>query len=208
MWDYRPPESTPRNGLRLINMNREQQAKALAVLDIGLSTRGAQQVRQIIDLETPLRERSRSKGASRRSSAIPSTTPSASSATRAAGAVGVARRGHHVGLHVTVVDGDRISSAPLFFGANPAKCGTDRVSASARCPTRKTRPRARPQSCRRTRSGSPSSTRSRPPTSLLTRTASAYPFNVPRGLSYSAMAGDQRGLLRAADSALRRADDG
>src|SRR5690348_18281430 len=62
IWDYRPPESTPRNGLRLINMNREQQRLALAVLDIGLSTRGANQVRQIIDLEVPLLEQERMDG--------------------------------------------------------------------------------------------------------------------------------------------------
>ena len=41
VWDYRPPENTPRNGLRLINMTSDQQRKALALLDIGLSTRGA-----------------------------------------------------------------------------------------------------------------------------------------------------------------------
>src|ERR1700694_2541335 len=54
IWDYRPPENTPRNGLRLINMTPEQQRKALALLDIGLSTRGARQIREIMDLEIPL----------------------------------------------------------------------------------------------------------------------------------------------------------
>src|SRR5258707_13469075 len=53
VWDYRPPESTPRNGLRLINMTADQQRKALALLDIGLSTRGAHQGPQIFDLEIP-----------------------------------------------------------------------------------------------------------------------------------------------------------
>src|SRR5438445_13430027 len=62
IWDYRPPENTPRNGLRLINMNDDQQRKALALLDIGLSTRGAHQVRQIIDLETPLLMSEREEG--------------------------------------------------------------------------------------------------------------------------------------------------
>src|SRR5258708_36004708 len=54
VWDYRPPEMTPRNGLRLINMSGDQQYKALALLDIGLSLRGAHQVRQIMELEVPL----------------------------------------------------------------------------------------------------------------------------------------------------------
>src|SRR2546429_5885995 len=62
VWDYRPPENTPRNGLRLINLNRDQQRKALALLDIGLSARGAEQVRLIIDLETPLLESEQAEG--------------------------------------------------------------------------------------------------------------------------------------------------
>src|SRR5438046_10653480 len=62
VWDYRPPESTPRNGLRLVNMTASQQRKALALLDIGLSARGAEQVRQIIDLEVPLLESEQSEG--------------------------------------------------------------------------------------------------------------------------------------------------
>src|SRR5690242_19503647 len=54
VWDYRPLESTPRPGLRLINMNEEQKQKALALLEIGLSARGADTVRKIMDLEIPL----------------------------------------------------------------------------------------------------------------------------------------------------------
>src|ERR671931_2602323 len=59
VWDYRPPEMTPRNGLRLVNMNREQQDQALAVLEIGLSARGASTARQIIALEPILKETER-----------------------------------------------------------------------------------------------------------------------------------------------------
>jgi hypothetical protein len=122
VWDYRPPESTPRNGLRLINMNAEQQRKALVLLDIGLSTRGASQVRQIIDLELPLLENEKREGR---------VTPfvrhpehyavcvfgDPSGRLPWAWHVG----GHHIGLHFTIVDGDRIASVPLFFGANPAE---------------------------------------------------------------------------------------
>lgn len=122
IWDYRPPESTPRNGLRLINMTAGQQRKALALLDIGLSTRGAEQVRQIIGLEIPLLEQEQRDAR---------VTPfirhpehyavcifgDPSSRSPWAWHVG----GHHVGLHFTVVDGDRIASVPLFFGANPAE---------------------------------------------------------------------------------------
>jgi len=122
VWDYRPPESTPRNGLRLINMTAQQQQKALALLDIGLSTRGARQVRQIIDLEVPLLEQEKLEGRvtpfvrhPEQYSVCVFGDPSA----RAPWAWHVG--GHHVGLHFTVIDGDRIASVPLFFGANPAE---------------------------------------------------------------------------------------
>lgn len=122
IWDYRPPEATPRNGLRLINMNTDQQRKAMALLDIGLSVRGASQVRNIIDLELPLLESEQQEGR---------VTPfvrhpqhysvcifgDPSGQLPWAWHIG----GHHVGLHFTVVDGDRIASVPLFFGANPAE---------------------------------------------------------------------------------------
>src|SRR5258708_25518282 len=54
VWDYRPPESTPRNGLRLINMTAGQQRKALALLEIRLTPPGAQHMRQILHPEDPL----------------------------------------------------------------------------------------------------------------------------------------------------------
>jgi hypothetical protein len=122
VWDYRPPEITPRNGLRLINMTLEQQRKALALLDIGLSTRGADQVRKIIDLEIPLLAQERMEMR---------VTPfirhpehyavcifgDPTSRLPWAWHIG----GHHVALHFTVIDGDRIGSVPLFFGANPAE---------------------------------------------------------------------------------------
>src|SRR5438445_12608353 len=122
IWDYRPPESTPRNGLRLINMTASQQRKALALLDIGLSTRGARQVRQIIDLEVPLLEQEKMEGRGTPFVRHPeqySVCVFGDPSGRAPWAWHVG--GHHVGLHFTVIDGDRIASVPLFFGANPAE---------------------------------------------------------------------------------------
>jgi hypothetical protein len=122
IWDYRPIESTPRNGLRLINMDEEQKRKALALLDIGLSMRGADTVRKIIDLEIPLLLQEKIEGR---------VTPFVRSPEQYAvcifgdpgGRLPWAWHvgGHHVGLHFTVIDGDRIASVPLFFGANPAE---------------------------------------------------------------------------------------
>jgi Protein of unknown function (DUF3500) len=122
IWDYRPPESTPRNGLRLIHMTSQQQQKALALLDIGLSTRGARQVRQIIDLEVPLLEQEKMEGRVTPFVRHPeqySVCVFGDPSRRAPWAWHVG--GHHVGLHFTVIDGDRIASVPLFFGANPAE---------------------------------------------------------------------------------------
>jgi len=122
VWDYRPLESTPRNGLRLINMNEDQKRKALALLDIGLSTRGADTVRKIMELEIPLLANEKAEGR---------VTPFVRHPEQYAVCVfgDPARRlpwawhvgGHHVGVHFTMIDGDRIASVPLFFGANPAE---------------------------------------------------------------------------------------
>jgi Protein of unknown function (DUF3500) len=124
IWDYRPLESTPRPGLRLINMNDEQKLKALALLDIGLSTRGADTVRKIMDLEIPLLVNEKMEGR-----VTPFVRHPEQYTACIFGEPGNGLRkpwawhmgGHHVALHFTVVDGDRIASMPLFFGANPAE---------------------------------------------------------------------------------------
>src|SRR5438046_948661 len=54
VWDYRPLESTPRPGLRRIHMNDDQKEKGLALLENCLSTRGADTVHKVIELEVPL----------------------------------------------------------------------------------------------------------------------------------------------------------
>jgi hypothetical protein len=122
IWDYRPLESTPRPGLRLINMSEEQKRKALALLDIGLSARGADTVRKIMDLEIPLLANEKMEGR---------VTPFVRHPEQYTVCVFGDPRGrlpwawhiggHHVGLHYAVIDGDRIASVPLFFGANPAE---------------------------------------------------------------------------------------
>jgi hypothetical protein len=122
VWDYRPIESTPRNGLRLINMSDEQKLKALALLDIGLSTRGAETVRQIMELEVPLLLQEKLEGR-----VTPFVRHTEQFAVCVFGEPGGRLPwawhvgGHHVGVHFTVIDGDRIASVPLFFGANPAR---------------------------------------------------------------------------------------
>jgi hypothetical protein len=196
VWDYRPPETTPRNGLRLINMNDDQQRKALALLDIGLSVRGARQVHQIMQLEDPLREQERTEGRVTPFVRVPQHYAIAifgdpSGRLPWAWHIG----GHHVGLHFTVVDGDRIASVPLFFGANPAQVRHGPTAGQRTLPEEEDLARAL--------------VRSLPPDQqqIAVVSPTAYPdiltdcyrvanaFAPPRGLAWGRMQGEPRELL-------------
>src|SRR5947209_1229302 len=118
-WNYTPVE---RNGLRLKEMAPAQRAAAFALLESGLSARGAREARQIIDLEPILRETERIEGIKNQWNRDPELyyfsvfgEPGGREpwAWRAGG--------HHIGLHFTVVAGDLVAPTPLFFGANPAQ---------------------------------------------------------------------------------------
>jgi hypothetical protein len=196
IWDYRPPEITPRNGLRLINMTGQQQHKALALLDIGLSTRGARQVRQIIDLEVPLLEQEQADGRVTPFVRHPEHyavcvfgDPNA----RAPWAWHVG--GHHVGLHFTVVDGDRIASVPLFFGANPAEVRHGPTAGQRTLREEEDLARALvkalPADQKRIAIVSPTAF----PDILTDRYRVANAFAPPRGLAWARMAGEQRQQL-------------
>lgn len=196
IWDYRPQESTPRNGLRLVSMTEDQQRKALALLDIGLSTRGADTVRKIINLEDPLREQEAIEGRVTPFMRYPTNYSIAifgQPGGRAPWAWHVG--GHHVGLHFTVIDGDRIASVPLFFGANPAKVRHGPTAGQRTLPVE--------EDLARTLVKSLSSDEKR----VAVVSATAYPdiltdkyrianaFAPPRGLAWSRMTGQPRDLL-------------
>jgi hypothetical protein len=196
IWDYRPPESTPRNGLRLINMTADQQRKALALLDIGLSIRGAHQVRQIFDLEVPLLANERMEGRVTPFIRHPehyAVCVFGDPAGRLPWAWHIG--GHHVALHFTVVGGDRIASVPLFFGANPAEVRHG--------PTAGQRTLADEEDLARTLvRGLPADQKK-----IAIISSTAYPdiltdkyrvanaFAPPRGLPFTRMPGEQRELL-------------
>ena len=196
IWDYRPPESTPRNGLRLINMNSQQQQKALALLDIGLSTRGARQVRQIIDLEVPLLEQEKMDGRVTPFVRHPehyAVCIFGDPSTRAPWAWHVG--GHHVGLHFTVIDGDRIASVPLFFGANPAEVRHGPTAGQRTLREEEDLARAflkaLPAEQKRIAIVSPTAF----PDILTDRYRVANAFAPPRGLAWATMGGEQRQQL-------------
>ncbi len=118
-WNYTPVD---RNGLRLKDMTPAQREAAFALLDTGLSARGAHQVRQIIDLEPILRETERLEGVQTHWRRDPELYYF-SVFGEPGGAAPWAWRagGHHIGLHFTIVDGHLVTPLPLFFGANPAE---------------------------------------------------------------------------------------
>lgn len=118
VWDYRP---VPRQGLALKDMDAAQGQGALALLDAGLSLRGAMRVRAIMALEPILGEIERAAGAGNTLRRDPTLYWFAVFG-QPGGAEPWAWRvgGHHVAVHITVVDRDFVAVTPLFFGANPA----------------------------------------------------------------------------------------
>jgi hypothetical protein len=204
-WNYRPDgfvwegQTFWHEGLRLINMTRDQQAAALGLLDAGLSAHGTGRARAIMALETSLRETERVVARW-----VPHVVRDpelyAFSVFGEPGGVGPwAWRvgGHHIGLHFTIVERDLIAPTPLFFGANPAivRHGPEhglrtlpeeedlaRALLGVLDPEQKPVAIVRPDA----------------PTDILT---DAYrgvdPSVLPRGLAFEAMSGEQREWLIA-----------
>jgi hypothetical protein len=118
-WHYTPID---RNGLPLKEMSAAQRERAWELMASGLSASGNDTARQIIDLEPILREAERLEG--RTDGPIRDSerywfsvfgTPGGREpwAWRAGG--------HHIGISLTVIDGEYVAATPLFFGANPAE---------------------------------------------------------------------------------------
>jgi hypothetical protein len=118
-WHYTPIE---RNGLMLADMDAGQRELAFALLATGLSERGNRTARQIIDLEPILgavevlerRPLIWSRDPERYWWSVFGTPGSREPWAWRVG-------GHHIGISLTVVDGDCIAPTPFFFGANPAE---------------------------------------------------------------------------------------
>jgi hypothetical protein len=196
VWDYRPPESTPRNGLRLINMTADQQRKALALLDIGLSARGAEQVRQIIELEVPLLMQEQADARVTPFIRHPehyAVCVFGDPSGRAPWAWHVG--GHHVGLHFTVIDGDRIVSVPLFFGANPAEVRHGPTSGQRTLSEVEDMARALIRALPADQKQIAVVSATAYPDILTDKFRVANAFALPTGLPLSRMSADHRGLL-------------
>ncbi|MBI4218556.1 MAG: DUF3500 domain-containing protein [Chloroflexi bacterium] len=119
VWAYTP---VSRNGLMLRAMTPPQRTAAFALMETAYSGTGFQTAREIIALETILHEWEEMTNE-------PSRWPrdaeqywfSVFGTPGSKEPWGWRAGGHHIGLHLTIVDGDLLSQMPLFFGANPAE---------------------------------------------------------------------------------------
>jgi hypothetical protein len=119
VWNYTP---VSRNGLMLRAMTPSQRKAAFALMETAYSQPGYKTACDIIALETLL-------GEWEAMTDEPSRWPrdeaqywfSVFGTPGSKEPWGWRAGGHHIGLHITVVDGDQVSQMPLFFGANPAE---------------------------------------------------------------------------------------
>ncbi len=121
-WFFTPQQDKERNstrvGVRLEELNADQKAAALELLQSGLSKKGFEQAKTIMSLEGLLGELEAQKGAMVRNPGWyfvsvfgdPSDT----------GGWGWRFEGHHMSVNYTLNKGEVVTATPLMFGANPA----------------------------------------------------------------------------------------
>jgi len=122
VWTYLPGD---RKGLPLGDMTADQRGAAMAMVDVAMSDRGADEVRAIIALEPILGELERLAsryGGPRRDPDLYWFAVFGEPGERAPWAWRIG--GHHVAIHTTIADGQVVGSAPAFLGANPATVPT------------------------------------------------------------------------------------
>ena len=120
-WHYIPIEMWEREGVSLNELNTQQQEAAFTLMASGLSAKGYQKARAIINLETTLGEIEKTAGEARlvRDPGLYFFTVFGDPTGN--GAWGWRAEGHHVSLNFTVVNRELISPNPSFFGSNPAE---------------------------------------------------------------------------------------
>jgi hypothetical protein len=126
-WHFIPTEQFPRKGLLIRSMTGPQRKLAHDLLKAGLSQRGYLTASSIMDLEAVLKDLE----AAQRAASTPRGTPlerdpekyffSIFGTPSAKDTWGWRVEGHHVSLHLTVVNGTMVASSPQFFGSNPAE---------------------------------------------------------------------------------------
>ena len=115
-WHYVP---RPRPGIALRELDDAQRALAFGFLATAVSRRGFAKVSTIMALDEVLRRREHSTlrdAGAYFLSVFGEPSPSAT--------WGFRLEGHHISLHLTLVDGARPIEAPAFLGAAPARVGS------------------------------------------------------------------------------------
>ena len=123
-----PTEMFPRQGLTLRAMSEPKRKAAHDLLRAGLSQKGYMTTTAIMELEGILNEIENPPGGK------PSERPLARDPVKYfvsvfgtpgnKGAWGWRVEGHHISLNFTIVNGQMVSTAPHFFGTNPAEVRT------------------------------------------------------------------------------------
>jgi len=200
-WNYRPTQGGDsrffdRNGLRIMNMTREQQQLALALIDAGMSKRSAEQARWIMELENELREHERADGRTFlgvRDSELYWFTIFG----EPGGAAPWAWRagGHHIAFHFTVVDREMVAATPCFQGANPAQVRFGPNEGKRALPEEEDLPRALVQSLEGAARQKAVFAETAPADIMTDAYRSLDRFILPRGVSYRDLGGEQRDKL-------------
>ena len=120
-WHYIPIEMWERQGVSLKELNSQQQELAFALMASGLSAKGYEKARAIINLESILGEIEKNEGEGRLERNPEYYFFTVFGDPTGNGAWGWRAEGHHVSLNFTVVNRELISPNPFFFGSNPAE---------------------------------------------------------------------------------------
>lgn len=123
-WHFVPRE---RKGVPLGEMNETQRIAARNVLRSGLSAHGYLKAEQIIELELVLREmeqRAGQSGAWRDPEKYTLSIFASAGKAPGEGAWGWKFEGHHLSINFSSMSEERIATAPMFLGANPAEVRT------------------------------------------------------------------------------------
>ncbi|MFO0835697.1 MAG: DUF3500 domain-containing protein [Phycisphaerales bacterium] len=120
-WHFIPRE---RKGVPLGEMNEAQRIAARNVLRSGLSAHGYLKAEQIIQLELVLREmeqRAGQSGAGRDPEKYTLSIFTSAGKAPGDGPWGWKFEGHHLSINFSSMSDERVATAPMFFGANPAE---------------------------------------------------------------------------------------
>jgi hypothetical protein len=194
-WHYTP---VARNGLQLKDMTTAQREVAFALMRTGFSERAGRTAHQIIDLEPILGEHERLDQQPSQWPRDPerywfSVFGEPGSREPWAWRVG----GHHIGLCLTIVDGDCVAATPLFLGANPAQVRYGPHTGRRTLPDEEDLARAVLASLEPAQKAVAIVDPVAPADILTTNARRIEPDIAPSGLSYTQMTGEQRGQLVA-----------